>query len=835
MDNFLYKTRDNSAPHGKRKVYFCCHPMDFEKYFPSISDEILEKQNCAIQYARKNAVRDEAFLADLTQTQLFVMPVTANLLCTPNEALDVEFPFAVKNGIPVLPLMQENDLEALFNEKCGDRHILNKSTTDTSGVSYDEKLKRYLETFLVGDELAQKIREAFDAKAFLSYRKKDRKHALELMRLVHKNDFFTRVAIWYDDFLIPGDNFNVSIKEELKKSNLFLLAVTPNIVNESNYIMTTEYPLAKKDKKTILPVELIATNRELLSKEYSGIPAPVDAHNEEALSEALLTAMKKIEITNTDDSPMRDYYIGLAYLSGIDVEVNFEKALQLISGAANRGLWEAQQKMVDIYTYGIGVTTDYAKACHWKEKCNQRLFDELTKDFDEIQKRQRYIERLQQKRRNAPDMEILEVMCEETTALKMFKCIVNGKIKKWCEQQLELSDMYWAHENTVMAEQVLAKTIASLFEYPGYDPTDLYGHEIIGKPNSESVNTTFIDMHIKLIEYLTSEMKYSIAEEWNEKLFQWISEIEASNQNKNLDAIQIIRNIALMRARLQYQQGNYDAAKDLLIPKIEEIVAITNIDKSSANAEEDFASFINTFMDIYMHMYTYMDFLSDAYMLLADTYCALGMINEAFHAYNKAVANNNLAGEQAKADREIIGKLRMAKAASDLNDTDTSMRLLTEVESSLHYSNDTTIEISVLKREYYKIAGEIACTNETTAAIDHLGKAVAMAEKLAQDLPSVENLLYLAELCAKLYHEAPPSETAQTCLQIMYKTTNHKIMNRSSAKSQKALADICFYIFKCNGDTQALKKSYELFRGLSVRYPTEKRFAQKAEEIKQYL
>ena len=28
-----YKTRGDSSPQGKQKVYFTCYPMDFEKYF----------------------------------------------------------------------------------------------------------------------------------------------------------------------------------------------------------------------------------------------------------------------------------------------------------------------------------------------------------------------------------------------------------------------------------------------------------------------------------------------------------------------------------------------------------------------------------------------------------------------------------------------------------------------------------------------------------------------------------------------------------------------------------------------------------------------------------
>ena len=148
MANLMYKTRGNSTPQGKARVYFCCHPEDFAKFFESASDDILSKQNCAVWYAGDGAVRDKDFLEDLRQMQLFVMPVTSNLLYTANDALDTEFKFAIENHIPVLPLMQEKGLEALFNKKCGDLQFLDKNSTDATAIGFGEKLQTYLDTVL---------------------------------------------------------------------------------------------------------------------------------------------------------------------------------------------------------------------------------------------------------------------------------------------------------------------------------------------------------------------------------------------------------------------------------------------------------------------------------------------------------------------------------------------------------------------------------------------------------------------------------------------------------------------------------------------------------------
>lgn len=299
--------------------------------------------------------------------QLFVMPVTTRLLTTPNRALEVEFSFAMEHHIPGLPLMQEGGLEDLFNKKCGDLQFLDKTARDSTAISYEEKLEKYLASVLVGDELAQKVRDAFDAYIFLSYRKKDRKYAQELMRLIHKNDFCRDIAIWYDEFLTPGENFNHAIKDALQKSNLFALVVTPNLVNETNYVMTTEYPEAKKCGKEVFPAQMVPTDEEQLKEKFEAIPKCVDARVEDELTASLMDALSRLAIRPTQSNPQHNFFIGLAYLNGIDVEVDRDRALKLITGAAKDKLPEAMKKLADMYWNGDGVERDCSVSVKWQE------------------------------------------------------------------------------------------------------------------------------------------------------------------------------------------------------------------------------------------------------------------------------------------------------------------------------------------------------------------------------------------------------------------------------------------------------------------------------------
>ncbi len=376
MRNLKCKTRLNVSPNRKQKVYFCSHRDDFGKYFEKISDEILSFRDCAIWYkADYNAEYDEDFFVELKQMNLFVIPVTSKFICEKNDALGIEFRFAQENHIPVLPLMQESDLEGIFNAVCGDLQFLDKFADDPTALGYSKKLEEYLEAVLVGNELAEKVRGEFDAYIFLSYRKKDRKYAQELMSAIHKDDVCRDIAIWYDEFLVPGEDFNDSIKSAIDKSSAFVIAVTPNIVNEDNYITSTEYPYAKKQKKNIIPVEVMPTDRKLLKKKYKKISECIDSADEK-LSKNIFESIKKAVVREHNNSPEHRYYIGVAYLNGVDVEIDYDKAKGLIISSAEEGFVEAVKKITDMHIRGVGTERNFERAVQWQKRCVELLKNE---------------------------------------------------------------------------------------------------------------------------------------------------------------------------------------------------------------------------------------------------------------------------------------------------------------------------------------------------------------------------------------------------------------------------------------------------------------------------
>ena len=372
-------TRGNTSPRGKARVYFCCHPDDQSAFLKPVADQILALQNCAVWYdPEPGTPLSPDRREELAQMQLFVVPVTSRFLTSPSPALTEEFPLALEQHIPVLPLLQEPGLEAIFNEKCGDLQCLDPNQADPTALPYAEKLKKFLDGVLVGDELAAQVRAAFDAYIFLSYRKKDRREAQALMRLIHENDFCRDIAIWYDEFLTPGEDFNAAITQALEKSGLFVLAVTPHLLENPNYVMTEEFPRARAAGKPILPVEMGPTDRAGLEAAYPGIPPCAEAGT---LPNGLREALEGLALRENDADPRHNFFIGLAYLAGIDVEVNKERGADLIRSAARDGLPEAMEKLVVMYRAGDGVKRDHKTAVQWQEK----LVDARRAEWEDLQ------------------------------------------------------------------------------------------------------------------------------------------------------------------------------------------------------------------------------------------------------------------------------------------------------------------------------------------------------------------------------------------------------------------------------------------------------------------
>ena len=390
MAEFQVRTKGGADAHGRSRVYFCCHPNDFDKYFDKICEDIFKTHEPAIYYTTDmtEPLDETNIKVDLKKMNLFVVPVTFRLMNEPNRAMQVDIAYAKEHNILILPFMMESGIDVVYAlpKNFGERQYIMPDNSDLTAISYEEKLRKFLDSTLISDEMAKRVRAAFDAYIFLSYRKKDRAYANELMRIIHNIPGCRDIAIWYDEFLTPGESFMENIKKAMEDSKLFALLVTPSLLEyvekdgklEPNFVMDKEYPAARDLKMDILPTEVVDTDLAELKSKYDGIPDPVRAEDEH-FTDTILSVIKNIAISENDDDPEHNFLIGLAYLEGIDVERNVERGLELITKAAEDELPEAMDMLYRMFMEGKNVELNYREALKWAE----RLVDFYTKKYGE--------------------------------------------------------------------------------------------------------------------------------------------------------------------------------------------------------------------------------------------------------------------------------------------------------------------------------------------------------------------------------------------------------------------------------------------------------------------
>ena len=125
------KTRGNGNPQGKPRVYFTCHPADFEKIFEKICEDIFKTNDCAIYYTEDMAaaIPEEYRETDLNRMNLFVVPVTFRLLTESNRAMDSDVAYALEKHIPVLPIMLESGIDEFYEKNSEICNILIRTVT----------------------------------------------------------------------------------------------------------------------------------------------------------------------------------------------------------------------------------------------------------------------------------------------------------------------------------------------------------------------------------------------------------------------------------------------------------------------------------------------------------------------------------------------------------------------------------------------------------------------------------------------------------------------------------------------------------------------------------
>ena len=407
---------------GQAKIFFACHPDDFEDCFLEIINDIRQIRDVPIYYCRPDQeISREELENELLFMNLVVVPVTSVLLNDWEPAETNGIGFALSNNISVLPIVTDDDAvrenTGAYRKHFENRQFILKHDEDPTALKYEKKLENHLDLFLFDEETVRRVRSAFDAFIFLSYRKKDRKIANDLIRLIHSDPELEKVAVWYDEYLTLGEDFEKTIGDAIGQCTMSTLLVTPSILEPGNYILENEYRMMCSQGKKPLPVEMRMTDAEKLQQLY-GIRETVKTDRREDFFSRLEESLKNTGFSRTQGDPLHDYLIGLAYLKGINTQTDIDLSHRLIESAANSGLTEAMPVLVNIlYDH----KKSYVEAEEWEKRYIEALKPSSEAD-PEGEENRRYVKELfrlfEVQSHYSTNRELLRSILEMTSALR---------------------------------------------------------------------------------------------------------------------------------------------------------------------------------------------------------------------------------------------------------------------------------------------------------------------------------------------------------------------------------------------------------------------------------
>lgn len=400
-------TRDNSPYQGKPKIYVSYYESDRKEVADSIAAMFLKHRNCAVYYFDETGadqnIDDKSDI--FKEMQAVVFPVFTWRLSLLDK-VSAELELCRKEHIPVIPILMDDMESAAFYKKYqdvfGSYQLLMPRIADHSKLPFDEVLEKHLRNIITSDresysvysregvfqsDFEKMIQSAFRGSVFLSYRKSDRKLARKMINSIHSDPALTDVMIWFDEYLVTGEDYNDELKHRISNCDVFLILGTEAAVQEENYILTHEYPEALQSKKLIV---LVCTNTRSeiqcrLRFPHAKIVIPAEQQYTVGRILAWVFRDKKGKL---DDKPLeKSYLLGKAYLDGVLTETDRAAGVSLIEKAADGGYVPAMRLMAHLYHEGLGVETNPEKEASWLSKAADVVGsspEPTGKDFKEL-------------------------------------------------------------------------------------------------------------------------------------------------------------------------------------------------------------------------------------------------------------------------------------------------------------------------------------------------------------------------------------------------------------------------------------------------------------------
>ena len=357
-------------------AYISGLPEDVEAYYPRIKNDLLNIKARATFFfnydiprdlepeMEKREVSDEEYRYFFVKLHMMIVIVSKAYLEVQPDTLIAEYKYAMDNHLTIIPLCfvagLENDFSRVMNNICpgyGDIQLIYCGNNS----NYFNALKNRVLMLVNDDSIDKKIREAFSASLFISYRRVNKMEMLDLIRIIHNIPGCEDIAVWYDDQILAGEIWRETIKSAIKNSDAVILAVTPELLESGNYVLDNEYIWAVEYNKEIIPIMLSDTDLSKLFDSLAGLRNPIQINDTKEIRKALSQC---IQLNETYDSEKQNY-MGLGYLSGFCVEKDVLRAEKLLIASAEKENEDAMRKLAEMYGYGNGLSINRDEEIKW--------------------------------------------------------------------------------------------------------------------------------------------------------------------------------------------------------------------------------------------------------------------------------------------------------------------------------------------------------------------------------------------------------------------------------------------------------------------------------------
>ncbi|BFL77278.1 hypothetical protein SKB0068_00500 [Staphylococcus hominis subsp. novobiosepticus] len=365
---------------GEKKRLYIAHHHEDLKSAEQIIYDILENFECGC-YIDVDPLSDidiDERKAYIQQMDIIVLVVTKKFLMNSNIGLNTDFKIAKENKLIVLPILIESNLQNEFNSVVGHYHIINKNNS-----TYKEQLKDFFDkNFNTYKRLIER-ENPYKGKVFISYRKKDKVLLMKLLDYISNLNYFDPLEIWYDDYLIPGENYNEVIEESIRNCDFVLFLITENCLERNNYIENKEYPKAVQYRKKIIPVTFDDIKMPYINEIYKGLEEIINLNeNSDVLEQRIryIPNLTKIFVNKLTAEEMGE--LAIDHLDNHKSNKSNSKGLKLLVSAAKRRYNPAMYRLGNLYLEGIMLEKNLDKALHWLDKSFQIVLQKFDDSYN---------------------------------------------------------------------------------------------------------------------------------------------------------------------------------------------------------------------------------------------------------------------------------------------------------------------------------------------------------------------------------------------------------------------------------------------------------------------